>query len=445
MRRASLVLWRPMITSFLDLADGDRYLLHGGRVPSCLAGTAASGDDLAPVSLLVQDGRLAAVGTDIEAPGIPVVELDGALVWPCFQDIHTHLDKGQIWPRTPNPDGSFASALAATGADRAAHWTRDDMEARMEFALRCAHAHGTSAIRTHLDSFGPHRDLVWPLFRAVQARWRGRIALQAVSLCLLEQLGGAEGRATAAQVAATEGGVLGGLVVHEPGVAEGLDRLFALAVEHGLDIDLHVDENGVEAGTGLEQVARAALRHRFRGRVLCGHCCSLAVQPEARRRETIALVAGAGLGIVSLPLCNLYLQDRQPGRTPRWRGVTLLHELAAAGIPVMLASDNTRDPFFAYGDLDMLEVFGQSARIGHLDHPFADWPRAVTSTPAGWMGRSAGLSVGDPADLVAFDARSLNELLSRPQADRLVIRRGRAVDATPPRYRDLDRLLQSGC
>lgn len=30
-------------------------------------------------------------------------------------------------------------------------------------------------------------------------------------------------------------------------------------------------------------------------------------------------------------------------RTPRWRGVTLAHEIQAAGIPFALASDNVRD------------------------------------------------------------------------------------------------------
>ena len=232
--------------------------------------------------------------------------------------------------------------------------------------------------------------------------------------------------------------------MHGPELAERLDRLCELAIAHGLDLDLHVDENRIAEGTGLEQVARAVLRHRFRGRVLCGHCCSLAVQPEPRRRETIALVAEAELGVVSLPMCNLYLQDRQAEHTPRWRGVTLLHELAAAGVPVMLASDNTRDPFHAYGDLDMLEVFAQSVRIAHLDHPFTTWPRAVTETPAAWMGQPTGLAVGNPADLVVFDARSLNELLSRPQADRLVIRDGLATATVPPSYRELDQLLRSG-
>ena len=60
----------------------------------------------------------------------------------------------------------------------------------------------------------------------------------------------------------------------------------------------------------------------------------------------------------------LAIQDRdQKGQhTPRWRGVTLLHELRSHSIPVAIASDNTRDQFYAYGDLDMLEVFNQVRR-----------------------------------------------------------------------------------
>jgi hypothetical protein len=42
--------------------------------------------------------------------------------------------------------------------------------------------------------------------------------------------------------------------------------------------------------------------------------------------------------------------------------------MRARGIRVSFASDNTRDPFYAYGDMDMLEVMREATRIGHLDH-----------------------------------------------------------------------------
>jgi cytosine deaminase len=142
-------------------------------------------------------------------------------------------------------------------------------------------------------------------------------------------------------------------------------------------------------------------------------------------------------------MCNMYLQDRVPGRTPRWRGVTLLHEMKARGISVSVSSDNCRDPFYGFGDHDVLEVFTQAVRIAHLDRPYADWPRVVTTAPAGVMGLPgrAGLRAGVPADLVLFRARTMSELLSRRQADRVVLRHGRAIDAALPDYRELDDLF----
>ncbi len=125
---------------------------------------------------------------------------------------------------------------------------------------------------------------------------------------------------------------------------------------------------------------------------------------------------------------------------PRYRGVTLLPELHQLGVAVALASDNCRDPFFAYGDHDMVEVFTQSVRIGHLDRPIGSWAKAVTTTPAQMMGLPSGgfLEVNHPADIVLFSARTFNELFSRPQSDRVVLRQGQPIDTTPPDYRELD-------
>ena len=130
-----------------------------------------------------------------------------------------------------------------------------------------------------------------------------------------------------------------------------LDRVFALAKSRDLDLDFHVDENGNEASTGLRAVAEATIAHGYQGRVVAGHCCSLAAQGPESLKATLEVAARARVTVVSLPMVNLWLQDRTPapgGRTPRRRGVTLLHELADAGVPVALASDNTRDQVRAF-------------------------------------------------------------------------------------------------
>jgi cytosine deaminase len=228
-----------------------------------------------------------------------------------------------------------------------------------------------------------------------------------------------------------------------PDLDRTLQRMMAMAAAAGLDLDFHVDETGEASARSLSAIAEAALATSFPGKIIVGHCCSLALQPDSA--TIIARVAEAGLSVVSLPMCNLYLQDRVCARTPRWRGVTLLHEFAAAGVPVAVASDNTRDPFYAYGDLDMLEVFREAVRILHLDHPVAPWPAAVTRSPAAIIGRPdrGVIAVGAPADLVLFRARTFTELLARPQSDRTVLRLGKAIDRTLPDYRELDDLMET--
>ena len=52
------------------------------------------------------------------------------------------------------------------------------------------------------------------------------------------------------------------------------------------------------------------------------------------------------------------------------------------------------------------------------------------------------IGVGAAADLILVNARSWTELQSRPQADRTVLRAGRAIDTTPPDYRELDDLMR---
>jgi cytosine deaminase len=417
------------------------YRLTGARVPAALADAPGAVPDAEGfVTLDLWVGR---EGLALEGPAdVPAIDLGGAIVLPGFVDCHTHLDKGHIQPRRRNPDGTFMGALTNVAEDREANWSAEDVRRRMDFSLRCALAHGTAAIRTHLDSIGKQAAISWGVFREVREDWRGRIALQAACLVGIEEVGPGHYDALADEVARS-GGVLGAVAYPVPDLDARLDRVFRLAAEHGLDVDLHADETQDPASRCLRAIAEAKLRARFGGRVLVGHCCSLARQPDDEARATIGLAAEAGLDVVSLPMCNMYLQDRVPGRTPRSRGVTLVHELAAAGVRVAFASDNTRDPFYAYGDMDMLEVLREATRIGHLDHPFGDWPAAVGRTAAACMGLSAGvIADGAAADLVIFPARRWTELLSRPHSDRRVIRGGRFTDDRVPDYAELDDLME---
>lgn len=428
-------------------ADG-HYVLANASVPHAAMGEAKSGA-LSRFDLSIADGKITGIMAAGSASGANVIDLDGGIVLPAFVDLHTHLDKGHIWPRKANPDGTWLGALIAVGEDRQSHWSAADVEKRMDFSLRCAYAHGTAAIRTHLDMAPPQHTITWDVFEAMRERWAGRIELQGAGLIGPDTILDPTALRSIAERTKAAGGVLGGSMAVHPENALIMRRLVEIAGEFDLAIDLHTDESPDPAANALECLAEAVIETGFTGKVTAGHCCSLAVQSDAVARRVIAKVAQAGVAVVSLPICNMYLQDRDNAhgvRTPRWRGVTLLNELKAAGVPVAIASDNTRDPFYAYGDLDGFEVLREGARILHFDHPQTDafsWVRSVGADPAAIadFAYAATLADGAPADLVLFRARSWTELMSRPQTDRIVLRNGAAIDTTLPDHRELDELM----
>jgi cytosine deaminase len=421
------------MTDFRTLPEGP-VTLTNVTVPACLVGQSGS---LVRASLSIADGRI----TDGR---FAEVDMAGAMVFPCFVDMHTHLDKGHIWGRAPNPDGTYMGALTPVGADRTANWSAEDVRARMTFGLRSAYAHGTRAIRTHLDSLAPQDAISFAVFREVREEWAGRIDLQASCLVGCDTMDPNGAFVKTADIVAQSGGVLGMVTYPIPDLKEKLTAFFRMASARGLHADFHVDETGDPSVATLRMIAETVLETGFDAPVVVGHCCSLAVQDEAEAFHTLDLVAKAGLHVVSLPMCNLYLQDRHAHRTPRWRGITLVHEMKARGINVSFASDNTRDPFYAYGDLDMVEVMRQATRIGHLDHSADDWTHAFLDNPARACGLAApSLAPGAPADLVICKAREWTELFARPQSDRIVLRGGRAIDRTLPDYAELDHLMRT--
>ena len=173
--------------AFLDIPISDSLVLRNASVPACLieglpAGTNVHDDGIANIDIVIADGFIDALHPTGQNATPADIDLSQSMVWPCFADVHTHIDKGHIWPRKQNPDGTRPGALSSTAADRAENWTTEDLRARMEFSLRCAYAHGTAAIRTHLDSTAPQHKISWPVFAGLRDAWKDRITLQGVCL-----------------------------------------------------------------------------------------------------------------------------------------------------------------------------------------------------------------------------------------------------------------------
>ena len=431
-------------------------------------------DGLVLIDITVKDGIIAQIkasssaeeeeeeekGRNEQQLGTILLDAKKGVCMPTFCDIHTHVDKSHTCERSRNESGSLAGADKSCQIDEI-HWTEEELTARMEFSLKTAYAHGTSAIRTHLMSGPTQGALTWPVFMKLREKWKGRIELQGVSLSILSFFKDEHASRNLARTVKAHKGILGAAVSCsdyggtdlDPFTTCGdelhtlLDKVFQLAIEFELDLDFHVDENGNEESKGLLHISDAAIRNNYKGQIVCGHCCSLAAQTPENLEIMLQAAKRANITIVSLPLVNQWLQNRcEVGeKTPRRRGIPLLKEIAARNIPVCLASDNIRDQFYGYGDLDMLEVFRLSVFIAHLDRPsLGDWPKAVTSTPAHAMGlgETHGLiKEGGPANFVLFRGRQYSELFSRSQHDRLVVRNGKWIAATVPDYDELDPIL----
>ena len=416
---------------FMVLPSG-AFTLKNVTVPAAIFGQRG---DLISTDIGIVDGQ-------ISASSGKAIEMGGAMVLPAFVDCHTHLDKGHILPRAQNPDGTFVGALTSVREDHL-NWTSKDVRARADFSIRCAYAHGTRAIRTHVDSMNGQYKRSWPVFAGLREKWANKVELQMTSLITCESYGTPEYAEIAATVAHFDG-VLGMVSFPMPDLKKVLLGHFETAGNLGLALDFHTDETMDPSSETLRVIAECVMETGFCGRVLVGHCCSLSQQEENLAMDTLDLVAKAKIDVVSLPMCNLYLQDRHAGRTPRGRGVTLVHEMKARGINVSFASDNTRDPFYAYGDMDMLEVMRMATRIAHLDHSDFDWVKSFSQTPAEVCDfPNLSLAHGTTADLVIFNARNWNELYSRPQSDRIVLRNGIAIDRKLPSYSELDALLEA--
>jgi cytosine/creatinine deaminase len=413
----------------------------------------ADDNGLVQCDVVVRSGKIAAiteVGTYADA-----LDCGGQMLLPRFHDLHTHLDMGHLADKAPNPEGTHFGAVLARDKFRAhaiargESWRDADLERRMEFSIRCACAHGSIALRSHLDSLPEQAEQSWTVFERLRDRWRGKIELQGAALLPVDHYLTEYGTTLADRVARANG-VLGGVTRlsgqgHGPAgptLRAAVERTLQLAAERDLDVDFHVDETGDPNSRSLDLVIDAVRKTGFKGRVTCGHCCALAIRDENDAMRTVRACADAGIAIVSLPHCNLYLQDRGVNRTPRWRGITLLHEFAQAGVPVAIASDNCRDYFYAYGDHDQLANFALAALAAHLDRPYGHWLPAICSTPAAIIGsEDAGLiQINQAANFILFTARRFSELLARPQTDRVVFNRGVVSDAALPPFSDLDSL-----
>ncbi|MDR6886532.1 MULTISPECIES: amidohydrolase family protein [Variovorax] len=415
--------------AFLDNARLPRWLL-----PADWPQQRSGAPGLARIA--IDAGRVRSVqpASHDSAPRLGGWDLAGAPVLPGFVDAHTHLDKAFTLPRMKDVQPGLLGAIDAMLSDRV-HWSAGDVRERASRGLQWAWECGTTHVRTHVDWWEPDAvPIAWPVMAELAQEWAGKVRLEQVSLIKLPLFEDAEqAMRLARQVKATGPQALLGGFVHSTNWSEkALRNLLVSAQACDLDVDLHVDEELNAAAVGLQTTARILREIGFEGRVVCGHICALAAQPEAQAFATLDAVARSPITVVSLPATNLLLQDAVTGRTPRMRGITLVKEARERGIPLLFASDNVQDPFCRLGSFDPVEALGTAALVAQLDEPFDNWSQALCRSD--WLQRAPAAAtptlVGAKADLVLFTQADPPGWPSR-SATRVVLREGSTTHGDP--------------
>ncbi len=418
------------------LADGRRVdiFVRGGRI----ARIAPRHDNAAP-AMAEERGKQVTTGEDRGGQSSPEEDLGGRLVLPSFVDLHMHLDKAFSLELTRNESGTLEEAIQRFGEVHPRLSYQSYVE-RAERTLRLCLAAGTTAVRTHVNTYPPSATAVQPVDALLEVRERLREVME-IQIVLLPVENIAHDRALyllCEDYLRRGVDALGGAPALDPDPSGMIRATFELACRLDRAVDLHIDETDDPGVCTLREVADLTIQCGYQGRVVAGHCCSLAAMDDASAARVIERVAAAGITVVTLPSCNLYLQGRRD-RHPVRRGLTRVKELAAAGVNVAAASDNIRDPFNPFGRGDLLHIADLLAHAAHLGAPHEQAlardaiganPRACLreQDPAPLRG---GLPrEGDSADLAVCATGSVEDLIAAQPVRSLVLHRGRVVART---------------
>ncbi len=360
-------------------------------------------------------------------PGAREIHAGGRVVLPGLIDAHTHLDKTLSLDRLVNRSGTLLEAIDLWRGLRGSLSVEDFTE-RALGGVRLAVAAGTTAIRSHADIGVDIGLKAVEALLAVKERCRGKIDVQVVALAHLPSVSGPEA-ALVEEAVRLGADAVGGAPHIDGDPHASIDFALGLAEKYGKPVDLHMDERDDPSFLYLEYLAEQTIARGLQGRVTAGHCCSLAAADHATAERVMEKVSAAGIHVITLPSCNLYLQGRGDRGLIR-RGLTRVKELLARGVNVVTASDNVQDPFNPLGKGDPLLIGNLTAHAAHMGSGTeqATVLEMLTSRAARCIGLADyGLAPGCQADLVVLDCTRLQDVLALLPTRLYVLKAGQVV------------------
>lgn len=381
-------------------------ILRNARIED---GTERSGTDRRPPAPLVdvgiEDGRIAAIEPGLAAEG-EEIDAGGRLVTPGFVETHIHLDKSCILDRCRSERGDLEEAIGEVARVKKA-FTPEDVYERAKKTLEKCILNGTTHMRTHLevDPVIGLRGLEGVLPLVEEYKW----AID-VEICIFPQEGLLNNPGTDELMveALGKGGSVVGAAPYTDSDPHGqIDRIFEMAREFGIDVDMHLDFGPDPEALDLDYVCELTERFGYGGRVAIGHVTKLSAADPVRFAAAAKRLAGAGVALTVLPSTDLFLMGRHMDHNVM-RGVTAAHRLREAGVNCSLSTNNVLNPFTPFGDcslIRMANLYANICQVGARDDVIECY-EMVTRCSADLMRLDDyGLEVGKSADLVVVDSR----------------------------------------
>jgi cytosine deaminase len=389
--------------------------------------------DAAPVDIGIKGSRIAAIGPGL-AGDAEIYDACGRLACAGLIETHIHLDKSRIIDRCPLPEGRRVNPVTTVAPLKAA-MSVEDIYTRAETTLKECLVNGATRMRTQVEIDPAIGLRGFEAINALAAAYKWAIDIEA---CVFPQDGltnypGTEELLVEALKAGAP--VLGAAPRYDSDPTAQVDRIFALAREYDVPLDLHLDVGDSTEHMDVRRVLELTERYKLGGRVVVGHMAKLSLMPPAESAAMARRLADAGIAVTVLPATDLYLMGRDRDHDVR-RGVADVNHLHAHGVTCSLSSNNILNPATPYGDCSLirianlhaniLQVVG-GARLRELFLMLSEHSARLLNLT------DYGLEIGKPADIVIVDATTPEQAVAEIRPPLAVWKRGRrTVTRQPP-------------
>lgn len=133
-----------------------------------------------------------------------------------------------------------------------------------------------------------------------------------------------------------------------------MDVLLRTAKSQGKMVHVHVDQFNSKEEKETELVADKTIEHGMEGRVVAIHSISITAHDEAYRQMLYKKMLEAKMMVIACPFAWID-SPRREDHGPTRNAITPADELAKAGIPVAVGTDNIADYMLPFSDGDMWE------------------------------------------------------------------------------------------